>query len=475
MRGFSLFYSLMINSRTFYFYLFSTLAAAWVIYCYNPFPLYFQNDDFTHILLSSKGELFQRNSFRPVCDLSITLDYYLWGNNPLGYHFVNLVLHIICTGLVFVFSRQIIRLYYGMDKILPAFIASLLFFAYPMHSESVFWILGRSAVLGAIFSLLFLIFFLKERKSIANISLTLVSYALALLTYESSWILPILAVSLVAGVNRIKPIRQKPLRNYFMALACIFCIYLFFRWRVNNEILGNYEGANFLQFNVVVLIQNFGKLLLRSFTSYREIPVVLSISFAVLAALLASVLYVRKLAFIKAKYILLCVVIAVLPYLSLGIDTHGTEGERFLYLPSVFVCLLITIVIIQVPAKRQPGFTAVFTLVYAAQLYINAVNYRFAGSVVKQTLDEIITTPPNSNITVEGLPQAQHGALILTKGLPDAIEFYHLNEKNVSLKILSQRSETLPLNNPYKTVYKAAVKDSAIKYIFTDSALVIYR
>ncbi len=475
MRGFSLFYTLMFNRRTFYWYVFSFLVIAWVIYCYNPFLLYFQNDDFTHILLSSRGELFQRNSFRPVCDLSIMFDHFLWGNNPAGYHLVNLLLHIICTVLLFVFSRQIIRLYYGIDKILPAFITAVLFFAYPMHSESVFWILGRSAILGAIFCLLFLIFFLKEKRSVINISASLVSYALALLTYESSWVLPVIVLALAAGARGLKTFQPKLLRNYFMALACIFCTYLFFRWKVNSEILGNYEGANFLQFNMLVLVQNFGKLLLRGFTSYREIPLLLSIAFGVLTALLASILYARKQVFIKAKYILLCFVIAVLPYLSLGIDTHGTEGERFLYLPSLFVCVLITIVIMHIPTKSQVGLTTVFLLVYAAQLYVNAANYRFAGSVVKQTLDEIITMPQNSNITVEGLPQAQHGALILTKGLPEAIELYHLDEKNISLKILSQRSETLPLNNPYRTIYLQGVKGYPVKYVFTDSALVIYR
>ena len=140
----------------------SAVVVAIAFYCYNPFALYFQNDDFIHIPLSANGELLQRNTFRPVCDLSIMLDYYLWGKNAYGYHLTNLILHIICTILVFLLSRDFYNKYAHAKGVRFAFITSLIFLLYPMHSEAVFWILGRSAILGCIFFLLSIISFLKR-------------------------------------------------------------------------------------------------------------------------------------------------------------------------------------------------------------------------------------------------------------------------------------------------------------------------
>src|SRR3954447_18209427 len=85
-------------------------------YCYNPFALYFQNDDFIHIPLSERGVLLQRNAFRPVCDISIIIDYWLWGKNARGYHFTNLLLHTVACVTLFLFLRFILKTYFGLPR-----------------------------------------------------------------------------------------------------------------------------------------------------------------------------------------------------------------------------------------------------------------------------------------------------------------------------------------------------------------------
>src|SRR5262245_14700523 len=91
--SFYVFYAQMFYNKKFYILL-SLLIATLALYCYNPFAFYFQNDDFIHIPLSQKGVLLQHNTFRPVCDISIMLDYWLWGKSAWGYHLTNLLLHI---------------------------------------------------------------------------------------------------------------------------------------------------------------------------------------------------------------------------------------------------------------------------------------------------------------------------------------------------------------------------------------------
>jgi hypothetical protein len=71
------------------------------LYAYNPIPLYFLNDDFIHIPLSQLRVWGQRNSIRPVNDISLFLDSIIWHNNAAGYHLTNLLIHCIDSFLVY--------------------------------------------------------------------------------------------------------------------------------------------------------------------------------------------------------------------------------------------------------------------------------------------------------------------------------------------------------------------------------------
>ncbi|HXL55983.1 MAG TPA: hypothetical protein VN958_06990, partial [Chitinophagaceae bacterium] len=217
----------------------SAIIAALALYCYNPFALYFQNDDFIHIPLSAQGVLMQRNTFRPVCDINIMLDYWLWGKNALGYHFTNLLLHVLACVILFFFLRFILKKYFGLQQTaLICWLTCLLFFIYAMHSEAVFWILGRSAILATIFSLLFLYCYLKKNEASKYAAGYIFFFAVSLLTYESSWMLPLYC--LMAGIIEIKNKRTtwKKEAMHFTTVLVVFVLYLIIRWSYINEITG---------------------------------------------------------------------------------------------------------------------------------------------------------------------------------------------------------------------------------------------
>src|SRR5215470_6071039 len=95
--------------------LFFTLLVMAAFCCYNPFLLYFQNDDFVHIPLSAQGVLLQHNTFRPVCDLSVMMDYGIWGKRAWGYHLTNLMLHVIACIILFYFSKLMLKKYFNLQ------------------------------------------------------------------------------------------------------------------------------------------------------------------------------------------------------------------------------------------------------------------------------------------------------------------------------------------------------------------------
>lgn len=463
----------MFNNRLFILLL-CLLAAVWVLVCYNPFLLWFQNDDFTHLYLSRQGQVFQTDAFRPVCDIHRIIEYKTWGINPAGYHTSNIIAHVVCTFLFWLFAKQITNRYnQPVNSSGVALVAAALFFIYPLHSESVFWILGDTAILGTIFPLVCLLFLLKHNRRPADTAISLAAYFLALLTYESSWPLPIIAFILLGQKNK-NPLRVKANLYYFLGMALIFIACLVARFVINHHVIGSYEGSNFMAFNISALVVNYGRLAVMSFIANTSTHMVLFAGFIAIVVMLVFI-YAKHLHALPVRLVL-CFLVSLLPYLSLGIDTHGTEGERYIYLPAVFVVLIMVYAIANIKARAlQYIFTMFIVVLYAAKLHENAINYRFAGNVVKQTITQLTNAPDNTTITVAGLPKSQYGALIFGKGIDDAVAFYKPGH-NIQVNVLSWRYELNALAMPYKTiVLPAADTAHGIKYVFTDTALVVYR
>ena len=146
-------------------------------------------------------------SYRPVRMASYALDYslnqqlwrhlegmsgkdegYEWGLNPFGYHFSNLLYHIITVLLVFL----VINTLTGDHRV--AFLVSVLFSIHPVHTESVAYISGRRDILSTLFYLIGFYSFMRWRTSLKwRYSVMCgVSYLLALGSKEMAVTLPLL-------------------------------------------------------------------------------------------------------------------------------------------------------------------------------------------------------------------------------------------------------------------------------------------
>src|SRR6187399_1866970 len=91
-------------------------------------------------------------NYHPLTMLTLAFNYAISGMEPFSYHFVNWLLHILNTSLVFLFIYKI-----SGRKIFVAAFTSLIFGIHPMHIESVAWISERKDVLYASFFLLALL------------------------------------------------------------------------------------------------------------------------------------------------------------------------------------------------------------------------------------------------------------------------------------------------------------------------------
>ncbi|XP_076361298.1 protein O-mannosyl-transferase TMTC2-like isoform X1 [Tachypleus tridentatus] len=103
-------------------------------------------DDFWGTPLTHSGS---HKSYRPLCVLSFRMNYWLGGLDPWGYHVVNVLLHVLVTGLFTHFAAGIF-----MHHVLPTMVAGLLFAVHPIHTEAVSGLVGRADVGACLFFLL---------------------------------------------------------------------------------------------------------------------------------------------------------------------------------------------------------------------------------------------------------------------------------------------------------------------------------
>src|SRR3989304_1494933 len=93
--------------------------------------------------------------YRPLVYVSYALNKITGGNNPFGYHVVNLAFHIGSSVMLFLIVRAMLNA--GFSYFEPAYAslaAALIFAVHPFNSEVVNYITARSSVMSGFFYLL---------------------------------------------------------------------------------------------------------------------------------------------------------------------------------------------------------------------------------------------------------------------------------------------------------------------------------
>jgi len=117
----------------------------------SPWDLFFPPDGITN---------FSAHYYRPLTTASYLADRYLFGERAFGFHATLLLAHAAAAALVFLLARTFLKR--NREGTLAALLAALVFAVMPIHTESVAWIAGRADVLAAV-PLLLAAFMLRSR------------------------------------------------------------------------------------------------------------------------------------------------------------------------------------------------------------------------------------------------------------------------------------------------------------------------
>ena len=303
----------------------------------------------------SVKELLQPNKytyvFRPVTFATLAANFELGGENPLGYHVFNILLHGGVTILLFwVLSALLGREPRG-DVI--AFVAAVLFAVHPIHTEAVSSIIGRSELLAAGFLLGAWLLHLYDRPFLAT-----VSFVLALFSKESAVAFLPLALAGDYACGKLKP------RLRYISIAVVTLLYILVLWKVHGGRFGPAE-VSFLDNPLSSLppvwrilnalriawkyvgVQLFPAKLACDY-SYNAIPVYKDLrhtlpAFAATLGVLAAwgwAGWKRKSPFVLAG----AIYFAGFTVTANIVTVTGTiMGERLAYLPSAGCCLLLAL------------------------------------------------------------------------------------------------------------------------------------
>jgi hypothetical protein len=146
-------------------------------------------------LLSDFGnfpDLFQHSIldmyYRPLCMASFMVDMIIGKGTPFIFHFTNILLHVLCSLLLF---RLLLQVKINREF---AFIAALFFAVHPINVHSVAWIPGRNDSLLCLFTLISCIQLLRyfETGKMLHLIMHFFVFTMALFTKENAIVLPAL-------------------------------------------------------------------------------------------------------------------------------------------------------------------------------------------------------------------------------------------------------------------------------------------
>src|SRR5437868_1513928 len=190
-------------------------------------PQFFTTDVWSHFFANAAIHY-----YRPFFSVWLLINHTLFNRHPLGWHFSNVVLHLVATVLVWILAERL------TNDATIAFFAGLVFGLHPVHGEVVAWVSTSSEMLLTIFVLSSLLCLLKAKGAsnpILWITGSLAFYAAALLTKETAIVTPavvLLIAWLYLDEEEGRKHRLIASLNFMSPFALLACAYWLLRWLI---------------------------------------------------------------------------------------------------------------------------------------------------------------------------------------------------------------------------------------------------
>ena len=405
-----------------YIYSIILVIAGVAVFCTVKKLFFFDEDIFVAGSNSFMQDVWQR-SF--IVKLTFIADNFIGGKNAAGYHYTNLVLHFVNALLALFVFKGLLKLvanYLNQFQLTIIPIIFLIFFLItPVHSEPLAYIIARSGTVVSFFCLISILFFLKSKqKNKLFIFLSLVSFLMALFSYEISWMLPFIILSIVIFTAYIK---GGALKNniwivvpYFIVFAAWFIIKIVI---INKMEVSDYKDENLFSISFATLAKNSAILLLRNFIPpFKNTLVFVAVGtgFVIFLFLVLIILFKQhRKVFYFLMLLLINTVFGFAAAMFFGVDSHDSESERYIYFSSIFAMMFLS-VLLAVLIQNKLVLIALVSAVSVFYLYalFKTINYYKAASNFSKNYLQTIEKKINTGHTLLfiNMPSQYKGALM---------------------------------------------------------------
>lgn len=436
---------------------------------------YFLSDDFAQIGRVLSGDWSPTwgrehgGFFRPLFILSYVLDARVWGDNPFGYHLTNTLVHAVNSVLVWALAQKLLRRQaISVEQVRSLSVAAgLLFLLHPSHTETVSWISGRADLLPTAFCLAALILFIAyaERRRAWRLALALLSFALALLAKEAAASLPF--VLFAAGLYFARgESRKAAILQALKDVALFFPVLLLFILLRRLELgawLGGYGASQHLNFSPGWLWARFLQASLRSlvpalshglsgvFLKPLKSPVFILSALCFASIILLLVVRRRRIATANERrsenrlllFLAASFVLSLLPVINLRLSIFDTQGERFVYWPSVFsVTLLAYLTFLLLRSMRWwLALVLCLTVFYGVCLYRTNQTWAEAARLSRAVKDELAeSAQAGQDLIVINLPDNLRGVPVFHNGIEEALRVFQKRARIERVRVVALHS-----------------------------------
>ncbi|MCF8146357.1 MAG: tetratricopeptide repeat protein [Deltaproteobacteria bacterium] len=167
--------------------------------------------------------------YRPLINLTYSIDYKLWGLTAPGFRTTNLIFHLISCIILFHFLQFLVKDRYA------AWGATLIFAMHPAHTETISWIASRNNILVTLFSIASLFFYARSRERRSNLmwAASILMFVLAILSKEMGlMVFPLLFLSQRFLSHKTKNYHEEVL-SYLPFVIMIIAYFL-----IRREVIG---------------------------------------------------------------------------------------------------------------------------------------------------------------------------------------------------------------------------------------------
>lgn len=401
----------------------------------------FLSDDYCtlHNIISNNSILLP-SFFRPIGDLTLKWTYHLAGWDPFYFYLVNILLHAFNSFLVYLFCMK----WFENESrgVLFSIVAGLIFLTYPSHSEAILWAIGRGISLAVFFSLLAMIVIVSRINLAVKYILVCLLYFFALACYESAMLLPFVLFTISRSSRR----GQNIIWSLFL-LTTLF-LHIYFRYQYTGGVWQAYNGIIFAR-DIIQYLTAFIKILLRLFVPPFDRPFLFTL-FGITAIAILCIIFYRNRKRIKSDRIFLRTVsltvtgliATILVSVSFGMSTRTSEGDRLMYLPSVFYAILVSLLIVRLisSVKSIVLISGLLLIFQVSFLLINQRNWIRASEFAVKVINAVAAKPERP-LYIINLPSDNKGAYVFRNCLPEALLHYHIDTTGVRVVNIIQSTE----------------------------------